>query len=81
VYKIVDTVPKYYYDKYRIYYSRSIDLGQSWTTPVRICNGSSGGYFGRIMTLEDGNLYLIWSQHQNPNDDYAWDIMFSKTTD
>jgi|GEM_PF-2160566 len=81
VYKIVNTPGTHTFDLYRTYYSRSTDLGQSWTKPVRLCNGSAGAYQARCAVLPGGDLYVLWSQHQNPNDRCGWEIMFSKTTE
>jgi len=45
-----------------VYYARSTDGGQSWSTPLEVANGSVD--WPRLAVPQAGQVYLAWSQAQ-----------------
>ena len=45
---------------YSIYYSRSLDRGSNWETPVKIDDGSSGGRYGVTIASHEDMVVVAW---------------------
>lgn len=45
-----------------IYFCRSIDGGQNWSTPINISNSTNDKFPANISTDLEGNIYVVWTE-------------------
>ncbi len=62
-----------------IFFTKSLDGGQTWTTPVRVNNDAGGAYQAEpTLALDTANrIYVVWTDPRNGNND----VFFAKSTD
>ncbi len=58
-----------------IYFSRSIDNGATWSTPVNISNNSGLSSWPRIAVYSAGRIYVVWEDNTPGN----WEIFFTRS--
>ncbi|MEA1866683.1 MAG: exo-alpha-sialidase [Thermodesulfobacteriota bacterium] len=66
------------YNDFDIYFAKSTDEGQTFTTPVMVNDVGDGyQYTANIRVDESGIIYVVWTDHRN-----GWsNIYFAKSTD
>ncbi len=62
-----------------IFFTKSLDGGQTWTTPVRVNNDAGGANQAEpALALDNANhIYIAWTDSRNGNND----VFFAKSTD
>ena len=62
-----------------IFFTKSLDGGQTWTIPVRVNNDGGGAYQAEpALALDSANhIYVVWTDSRNGNND----VFFAKSTD
>ncbi len=63
---------------WEILFSKSIDAGSTWSTPINISNTPAGSSFWPDITTDGINLYAVWRDSFDPTDPQ---ILFSESTD
>ena len=58
-------------DASSIYFSRSINRGDSWTAPVRLTNYASGSYKPAIAVDNECNIFVTWHNKKNNSEVFA----------
>lgn len=64
---------------YDVYYTKSTDNGDTWSTNVRVDNtgsGSSDQRYPDIVVDTSGKIFVVWQDNRNGN----WDIYFASST-
>lgn len=59
-----------------IYYKRSIDGGQSWSTDIRLTNNSSSSIYSAVAAVGD-RIHVVWEEYRDGNGE----IYYKRSTD
>ena len=69
--------------RYDVYFTRSVDCGNSWTTPLRLNSSSERANQGATMAVDprNGNVYIAWRQFDLTGDnDAVMAVKYTRST-
>lgn len=68
-------------DNHKVYFSKSVDGGVTFSLPATVNDVVSSFYNADIAIDSVGNIYIVWHDYRRWNSHYSTDVYLSKSTD